>query len=217
MPDHILLPDSETISISSIKYFSALNDLLQKTPKRTIVNFIMWKFVDYYSQILTGKDRNYINGTALGSRTSRCVKHALIELPISTNALYVEEFADPEIKSYVTEMITEIKNEFKKLILANQWMDKETKKYALRKVHHMTPMIAYPTELRDMEVLAKYHENITVDETNFFKTTLALKIFQCFQIFKNIHQLKDKNGWEENFYVTDINAYYNLFNNNLSN
>lgn len=43
MPDSIKLPNSEEVMVVSPTYFDRLADVLEKTPKRTIANYFMWR------------------------------------------------------------------------------------------------------------------------------------------------------------------------------
>ena len=96
-------------------------------------------------------------------------------------------------------------------------MEKKTKKMALKKLRNIEALIGYSDELIDDAVLMRHHENLTIDEDNFYESFLSLNIFDNFHTFKNLHKSINKTDWEiHSGFLLEINAYYMPYDNNIS-
>lgn len=165
LPDHINLLDNETIAFQAFSYLAAFNELIELTPKRTIVNFLIMRIVDEYLYTLTGEDKKYLNLTR--SWEKKCMSAVLTTLPILVNSIYVRNYFDLELKSLVFEIFEGIKSEFGKTLESTSWMDEITKSRAMKKLANMGVIVGFPDELLDDEKLKKHHENLTINE-HFF-------------------------------------------------
>lgn len=188
-------------------------------PKRTIVNFIIMKIVDSHYTSLTGENAPYEenNEKNLQPWSLRCKNFVMSRLPILMNSIYVRKFFNFELKNLVLEMVEGIRKEFKTILLKSTWMDKKTKKMALKKLRNIEALIGFADELIDDAVLIRHHENLTINEDNFYESILSLNIFDNFHTFKNLHEDINKNDWEiHSSYLLEINAYYMPYDNNIS-
>lgn len=57
-------------------------------------------------------------------------------------------------------MVTDIRQEFKKILRNADWMDDETKKSAFTKVEQLSHHIGYPHELLDDAKIMEYYKNV---------------------------------------------------------
>jgi predicted metalloendopeptidase len=213
LPDHINLNDNETIAFDSFSYLAAFNELIEMTPKRTIVNFIMMRIADTYLMTLTGEDQDYLNETRTWEK--RCMGQVLHNLPILVNSIYIRNYFDLEMKKLVTEIIEGIRNEFMKILISSTWMDKITKKRAIFKLQSMKALVGFPDELLDDKELKKYFENLTITD-NFFENILAINIFNNYQEFKDYKNDINKTDWRIHYSITEVNAFYLPFDNLIS-
>lgn len=213
LPMEVRLTENDTIAVSSIEYFNALEKLIKMTSNKTIVNFIIWRIVDSYSGLL-GNVRSYVNDTR--SRSSKCFDFVLYSLPISVNANWVRNFFTLKIKSVVSKIVESIKEEFKKIFETNKWLDEVTRKNAIHKLDTMQALIAYPDELLDDKILFKRYENLTIDESKFFESVLEINKFHRFGSLKSLHETRNKTDWVVNSFVTIINAFYLCNENNIN-
>lgn len=199
------MSENETIALLSVKYLEALDDLIGKTPNRVLKNFMVWRIVDTFSELL-GAEKEYRNDTR--PRTTRCFNFAAYNLHLSSNANWVRRFVMQKTKNEVTKIIESIKREFKETLSKLEWLDEETKRRALSKLEKMTPIVAYPDELLNDTILHKIYENISIDELKFFETVLELNKYYLYTIFKDLHKPNDRNNWESHSQVSVVNAFF---------
>lgn len=205
MLNGIELSENESIAILSVKYLEALNSLIGRTPNRVLKNFMVWRIVDSFSELL-GVEKGYRNDTR--PRHLRCFYFAAYNLHLSINANWVRRFVMQKTKNEVAKIIDSIKREFKETLSKLEWLDEETRRRALRKLKKMTPFVAYPDELLNDTALHKLYENISIDESKFFETALDLNKHYLYTTFKDLHKPIDRNSWESHSQVSVVNAFY---------
>lgn len=213
LPDHINLNDNETIAFSSFSYLAAFNELIEMTPKRTIVNFVMMRIVDHYLITLTGEDKTYLNEKH--SWEKRCMAEMLHNLPILANSIYVRNYFNMETKNLVRVIIEGIRKEFMEILVNSVWMDEITKQRAIIKLESMRALIGFPDELLDDEKLTEHHENLTITD-NFFENVLSVNLFYNYQKFTNLQSDINKTDWRLHSSVIDVNAFYLPLDNVIS-
>lgn len=89
-------------------------------------------------------------------------------------------------------------------------MDDVTKKQALEKLDGILPLVAYPDELLDDEILDDYHKNIVIHSDSFLKTTLNLNAFTVQKEMENLRKPVIKSVWTTTMYGSSavVNARY---------
>lgn len=70
LPDGLDIDENEVIVVSVPQYFEDLGHLLQKTPKKTIANYMMWRITAFSSFFLTEelRKRQLIYSTSLSGK-----------------------------------------------------------------------------------------------------------------------------------------------------
>lgn len=203
--DGVELSENETIALASVEYLEELDNLIGRTPNSVLKNFMVWRIVDTFSELL-GVDKDYRNDTR--PRSHRCFNFAAYNLHLSINANWVRHFVKQQTKNEVAKIIDSIKQEFKEILKNLAWLDEETRVRALSKLMKMTPFVAYPDELLNETALLKTYENISIDESKFFETVLDLNKFYLYATFKDLHKPIDRNNWEVHSHVSVVNAFY---------
>lgn len=96
-------------------------------------------------------------------------------------------------------------------------MDYKTKQEALLKLDKMKPLVAYPKELLDDEMLDNYHKMIVIDKTSFLKTNLNLNIFSNNLAVQLLEEPVDPFDWTGVFgRASTTNAFYSPTSNSIS-
>lgn len=212
MPEDVKVAENETILLFSLPYLRKLDDLICKTPTRTIVNYIIWSIVDFYSGLLGASSKYSKNNRA---RALQCFDFSLYNLHIGANVKWVRTHFDMKSKAAVSKMTNSIKEELKETLEMAAWFDEETRAAALKKVENMKMLVAYPEEFLSDEKLLKPYENITIDETKFFETVLQLNKLFWRQTFQKLNKPIDRTDWLTHSMVTIVNAYYFPAANNI--
>lgn len=212
LPDGIQLSENETVFVASIDFLESLEELINATSVRTLVNFIIWRMVDRYSGLL-GATKKYSSDSS--PRSERCFGFTFYNLPVSVNALWVRNFFNRKAKPVVMKLVESIKEEFEKILKTVKWFDKETRTAALMKINNMTSLVGYPEEFFDDEKLMSAYENVTIDEDKLFEVVLELNSLHVYQRFRNLHVPIDKSDWITHSFVAIVNAFYFPAENNI--
>lgn len=177
-----------------------------------MVNFIIWRIVDRYSNLL-GVAKKYVSDSK--ARSTRCFEFVFFSLPISMNAHWVRHHVDRNTKPEVVKIVASIKKEFEQLLASVEWFDEETRAEALKKIKHMQSLVGYPDEFLDNESLFTAYENVTVDETKLLETVQLLNLLNAFDEFGDLHGPINKNNWIAHSFVAVVNAFYFSTENNI--
>ena len=112
-------------------------------------------------------------------------------------------------------MIKNIKKEFTKLLQANNWMDNETKAYALEKLTKLDYLVGYPDFILDDKRLDDFYSElkITVTDSFIYAYGKALRFLNDYS-YKQLNQPVNRNEFTQS--VAQINAFYQPSFNNIS-
>lgn len=192
--------------------------------RRTIANYMMWRaslsvvmFLNKevrnrtleYSRVLTGI-------LEFPPRWKECVGHVSGSLSIAASSLYVKNYFDDKSRSIADEMVQAIRTEFEGVLNTVDWMDNETRKFALTKVKKMEKHIGYPNELVDDEILKNYYSNLTIEKDEYLKSYLNINRFQVAHVLRKFRKPVNKTEWEQHSNVAIANAYYFWSQNSIS-
>ena len=74
--------------------------------------------------------------------------------------MYVREHFSLEEKKSLNEMFSYIQDSFQNTLRNTNWMDKETKENAIKKMEKMDQVIAYPDELLNKDEIDEYYKGM---------------------------------------------------------
>jgi endothelin-converting enzyme len=80
-------------------------------------------------------------------RWRTCVRHVDDSLTWILSRFFVEKAFSAEAKEFGDQMVTDIKAEFIKKLMATKWMEKKVINLAINKVHNIIQKIGYPTKV----------------------------------------------------------------------
>lgn len=223
LPETMHVDEDEQIVVNSPKYFEQLGKLLAQTSNRTLSNYLMWRTVDYasyYLSMLVRKRQLAFSTVTTGKkeyppRWKECISMTNNKLSISLGALYVREYFEPDAKSVATQIVDNIREEFKEILRANDFMDNQTKRAAMEKVNAMASHIGYPNELLDDRKLEEYHKGMELDSNSLLKSVLKLNTFYANYSFNELRLPVNKSEWISHAATTFINAYYSFEENSI--
>lgn len=214
----LIFNESATVIVQQPTYYDQLENILNQTDKSTIANYIIWRdlgdYVPYLTSDLRALEFDFLK-TVTGkaskqARWSDCVKGTAGMLNIAVSAMYVREyFRDHRIKDDVGQIIAEISLEFEKFLHENDWMDRDTKSEALKKLRSMYSNVAYPNELLDDSVIENYYTGLKLNESNYLQSAINIdnhgKEFVC----SRFHQPVNRTDWIDHASSIYVNANYN--------
>ncbi|XP_008554183.1 neprilysin-2 isoform X3 [Microplitis demolitor] len=221
---HVQVDDNEITIVNVPSFISDFEQLMKSTPKRVQANYVMWRAVaasvSYLNDEIRKRQLEY--STALSGRTEReprwkeCVDIVSSTLSISVGALYVRKYFNEDAKKNAVEMVSDIRNQFNKILKTVDWMDEVTRKSALEKAASMTSHIAYPDELLDDTKLEEFYENLQLDDNaSYLKNILNLTLFGTEYSFSKLRKPVNKSDWVSHGRPAVVNAFYSSIENSI--
>ncbi|CAP61572.1 uncharacterized protein PODANS_4_1760 [Podospora anserina S mat+] len=210
----------ERLIVASPKYLKELQKILDETDPAIVQNYFVWKVVQaFYSYVdspvvkpykgfvneLAGKDPN-----SAPERWRTCVNHVDDGLGWILSRFFVEKAFSAEAKKFGDLIVSDIKDEFVKKLKATEWMDDDTTKKAIEKVHNIVQKIGYPTkspDIMDPDNLASYYKTVNISSETFFSNALSVIAFAVADEWSTLGKPVDRDQW--GMTVPTVNAYYN--------
>lgn len=124
---------------------------------------------------------------------------------------YGENFFGPDAKKDVQEMVFEMIDVYKERIVANDWLQEETKEKAVEKLGTLQVHVGYPDELPayyDLYEILSYDEGANIVE---LALQMNKKVYE--DIFSKYKKAPNKNLWS--MPASMVNAYYSPTNNQI--
>lgn len=128
---------------------------------------------------------------------------------------YVRKFFRHDAKAIALEMVNGIRKEFEEILENVNWMDEETRKSALNKLHSMSTHIGYPDEIMDDSKIEKYYKNLKIDQDNYLASVLNMNVFGTDYAFHKLRQSVNKTDWVAHSRVSIVNAFYSSIENSI--
>lgn len=215
--------DDEMVIVNVPTYFKKFEKLMKETPKRTQANYVLWRAaaatVSYLPDEVRRLQLKY--STAVSGKTERearwkeCIDLVSNSLSLSVGALYVRKYFNEESKKSAVEMVTDIRQEFQKILKKVDWMDEETRKSALEKAESMSTHIAYPDELLNDKKLEEFYEKLEITEGDYVQSILNLTFFGLEYSFSRLRKPVNKSDWISHGRPAIVNAYYSSIENSI--
>jgi endothelin-converting enzyme len=112
---------------------------------------------------------------------------------------FVEKAFSAKAKTFGDTIVMDIKTEFTKKLEAAEWMDDDTTKKAVEKVHNIVQKIGYPTkspDIMDPPTLEEYYDSVNVSSDAFFENALAMRRFSVKEEWSALGKPVDRNQWD---------------------
>ncbi|KAK4879925.1 hypothetical protein RN001_008071 [Aquatica leii] len=226
---HVLdIPDidigyDEVVIVSVPQYFSSLEELLRKTPKRVLSNLIMIRSVlasiNYLTEELRNKQTEYIKTISGKSerepRWKECTDFASGVFYLASGALYAKKYFNIEAKHHAEEMVNNILTEFKEILNNVDWMDEKTKQNAIEKANTIVAYIGYPEELLDEKKVEKFYDPVDESANHYLLGIRDFSLFMTDYYHKKLRQPINKTEWIEHAFPTIVNAFYSSSENSI--
>ncbi|KIH65517.1 hypothetical protein ANCDUO_04160 [Ancylostoma duodenale] len=102
-------------------------------------------------------------------------------------------------KNVTQEMISDLQEAFREMVLMSNWMDTKTKASALDKANHMLRQIAYPDFILNDKKLDDYYSGFTVQASDSYSEMVGnLSRWDLEYRFKRLIKPVDRNEFEFN-------------------
>ncbi|CAB3998205.1 endothelin-converting enzyme 1-like [Paramuricea clavata] len=213
---------SEPVVVYTPHYLRNMSELVTKTERRVLANYMVWHLIKPLVHLLSQPFREAYDAFEMiekGSQptppsTSECVARSESLFGFATGMLYVKERYGKEAKSEASEMIKTIKEAFERNIPRADWMDESTKEKALEKLNAVIEMIGYPSWIEDISKLDNYYSNLTMKKDSHFENYLDARRFYHAKMMSKRSKLVERSEWH--LTPSEVNAYYNTPNNYIA-
>lgn len=214
------LSNDEKIVSFAPEYMKDIADLLAKTDKRTIANYVVWRvvleFMPDLPEVYQKVRRNY-RARSQGitrdkPRWQKCVELTNEEMGMAVGAMFIRENFKKESKDAALHMIHNLREAFNDLLNENDWMDESTRKVARVKAYAMNERIGYPDFIKNESKLNEKYEKLYVG-SDYFSNIVNTKRFEVYSAMIKLRKTVDKDQWEQDPAV--VNAFYNPNTNDI--
>ncbi|EYC01745.1 hypothetical protein Y032_0105g3715 [Ancylostoma ceylanicum] len=156
------------VFVQKIEYLKRMNELLAKTPDRTLINYVVIQYLKSWLPVLSKPHTDVIDEFLAKSqhyvptRADRCVAFVKSKMPVAVGAMFARATSSEKIKPAASEILNETVEAFKSTIESNTWMDKQTKKAIMSKVNRMERRVSHSEILMSNRKLDDYyfHKNL---------------------------------------------------------
>ncbi|XP_014256821.1 neprilysin-2-like isoform X1 [Cimex lectularius] len=170
-PDGKVLSDDQRVLVFAPKYLAGLESLLERTPKRTIANYILWRTVDSSVLFLTSKftqSRNRVLKAMTGVESRpglawSCCDFVMGNLAMAVAYVYQETLNDTA-KNLALFMVDSVKKELNKAFEVLDWMDYSTRYFSAYRLDYNIVISVYQEELLNKTLIAEYYKELTIDK-----------------------------------------------------
>ncbi|KAI0242656.1 Neprilysin-4 [Lamellibrachia satsuma] len=166
----VVIDDTEPVVVYAPVYMKRLADLLTGMPKRTVANYMMWRFVmnrvGNLQQSFLDMRRRYnkaLHGThADRARWRVCVSYVNDNFGMAVGRMFVKDNFDIKAKINAEQMIDNIRESFNDLLSEVPWMDEKTREVAREKAYAITEKIGYPDYIMNNTQLDMDYEEVCI-------------------------------------------------------
>uniref|UniRef100_A0A8C4HN60 Endothelin-converting enzyme 1 n=1 Tax=Dicentrarchus labrax TaxID=13489 RepID=A0A8C4HN60_DICLA len=201
------LNESEPVVVYAKEYLQKVSDLITKTNKSLLNNYMIMKVVRKMVSILDQRFQDaeqrflevmYGTKKSCTPRWKLCVSDTDSALGFALGAMFVKATFAEDSKAIAEDMVAEIKWAFEESLKYVSWMDSETKKAAKEKVG----VYFFPQEVLLFVVSELYFQNV-MQYYNFSARVTA----------DQLRKIPNRNQWSMT--PPTVNAYYNPTKNEM--
>ncbi|GAU91875.1 hypothetical protein RvY_04050 [Ramazzottius varieornatus] len=211
----------ETLVVYAKDYFIKLGDLLTKTPKRTVANYLIWRMVQNRAANLDERFRSrrrifsnlLLGNTKEPPRWRICVQYVNDNLGMAVGSMFVKEHFKEDSKEIAQLMIREISISFIDLVGQVDWMDDNTKSKAKDKMGGMIDNIGYPDQILDLAKLDDEYKGVELDAEKYFENVVTCLKFLTQREREDLWKPVNRSTWSTTPAV--VNAFYSRTKNQI--
>lgn len=119
---NVTIDDDEIVIVAVPSYVSKFEELINKTSKRTLANYLMWRVIEdsiyFFTENILDRQLNLLKDlSGISKREPRwkmCIEKASM-LP-SVQAMYIKKYFNKNAKRNIGEMVGDIKNQLNKTL-----------------------------------------------------------------------------------------------------
>ncbi|XP_017779342.1 PREDICTED: neprilysin-11-like isoform X2 [Nicrophorus vespilloides] len=140
----------EPVTFSDLEYVRDFHELLEKTPKRVVANYMAWHVIQSLMPYLPDKLRRIRDkhnpGKKPRTRREDCMDITRQSLPEIIETSYVQRYVSDEAKRQIKDIIKYVKKEYNRVLENLDWLDADARQVARAKLASSRDYIAYTQE-----------------------------------------------------------------------
>ncbi|KAL3279815.1 hypothetical protein HHI36_017322 [Cryptolaemus montrouzieri] len=185
-----------------------------RTPlrNRVLANFMAWHtlqhLIHFMPADLVNKAYEYvetINGEVLRKpRWEMCLTAAKDRMGPVISAAYIEHYFDEEVRREVTEMVHNIKQQYKKALQDFEWIDEATRKVTEEKLLDSAVNIVSFDDLNVLIQLCESYNDVKIYHDNILLSVMNLDQFALNAEFRKLRQPARTNWLQDPDFVTGL-------------
>ncbi|RVE72607.1 hypothetical protein OJAV_G00039050 [Oryzias javanicus] len=216
------LNQSEPVVVYAKEYLQKVSDLIEKTNKSLLNNYMIMKVVRKMVSVLDQRFQDaeqrflevmYGTKKSCTPRWKLCVSDTDSALGFALGAMFVKDTFAEDSKDIAEEMVGEIKWAFEDSLKDVSWMDAETKKAAKEKADAIYNMVGYPEFIMNATKLDKVFNDFEVESELYFQNVMQYYNFSARVTADQLRKAPNRNQWSMT--PPTVNAYYNPTKNEM--
>ncbi|KAJ3649740.1 hypothetical protein Zmor_021464 [Zophobas morio] len=217
----IRFDDDTLVRLRASRYLLNLLNLIERTPKSTQANYVVWKIIEnfrsYLKESIRGRYESFLitlnpDYAFMSNRHVFCLNKAKFYFPSVAELAYVRRYLQPEKRKNVKGMTATIKAQMINKIRKTDWLDRISKNVSINKVSAVDEHIGSSDEaygndfdkVVDMDEFDLYTDNIMEMATKLY----AKRADNYFKIVNQDPEIVTKEALTKSP-VLSINAFYN--------
>ncbi|XP_053171150.1 endothelin-converting enzyme 1 [Scomber japonicus] len=214
--------ESEPVVVYAKEYLQKVSDLIIKTNKSLLNNYMIMKVVRKMVSILDQKFQDaeqrflevmYGTKKSCTPRWKLCVSDTDSALGFALGAMFVKATFAEDSKAIAEDMVGDIKWAFEDSLKYVSWMDAETKKAAKEKADAIYNMVGYPEFIMNTTKLDKVFNDFEVVSELYFQNVMQYYNFSARVTADQLRKTPNRNQWSMT--PPTVNAYYNPTKNEM--
>ncbi|XP_058800184.1 neprilysin-2-like [Phymastichus coffea] len=214
----------EEIIVADPNFLRSLPNLIEKTPKRVLANYICVRTISQTIEFM-GKELSSIvhegniefgGAEVQKQRKEVCFKNLYQWFYPAIGRLYVKDYSHINAKNEATNIVYNLRDYLHHMIEQTDWMDEETKLMALKKLNTMKSSVGYPVELENDKNVNEYYRTLKLYSKSFLRSELTLNQLSRKRIFSRLRKPVNQFDWITYSDIVQANAVYYFSKNSFA-
>ncbi|CAD5115570.1 DgyrCDS4532 [Dimorphilus gyrociliatus] len=191
----------------NLEYYGRLSELWRKTDRDTLINFLLWNILLYYSEKMKDISSPFSQNSNEKESWKKCVNVVTYSFSSAIGCDYSKTYGGDS--KNIRNIIESIRSVMKQKIEEASWMDDKTKKRAVTKLKKLTYNLACEEQFTlGNKKRINFYKHINLKPSDSY--IAMLKKQAKFEMFKIQKQIKSGRRTEWAIYLFSINAVYHF-------
>lgn len=204
------IKDDDIILINDASYFEQFNNLIKHFSKRDQANYLIWKVVEGFLNNYVGSIKNKMD------KSEKCYNYVNDIFDNSFGMLYIRKiFNASSVASITDEMVSNIFEQFNKVLEKVDWMDSKTKSKMFEKLKSMFFVRPSVFDSYSDDEIDEYYANMEIIVGDFLQTFVKIKNYNKYQETYEFRKPINYSGWTNQLNPVTVTAMNYIFNNSI--